>query len=72
MAKVPRKDPKCNMGNGKDMYGLQNILEAKGISADRKDWKCVRITHGDPEHRTIGIDQQTYINPRTGQTMRVR
>ena len=60
------------MGNGKDMYGLQNILEAKGISADRKDWKCVRITHGDPEHRTIGIDQQTYINPRTGQTMRVR
>ena len=70
VTKTARKDPKCDMGNGKDMYGLQAILEAKGISSDKKDWKCVRITHGDPEHKTVDIDGQTYTNPR-GQTMRV-
>lgn len=72
VTKPPRKDPKCDMGNGKDMYGLQTILEAKGVSAAKKDWECVRITHGDPEHKTISIDAQTYTNPRTGQTARVR
>ncbi|XPS69871.1 hypothetical protein M3J07_002115 [Ascochyta lentis] len=71
VTKPPRKDPKCDMGNGKDMYGLQAVLEAKGISAEKKDWKCVRITHGDPEHKTINIDDQTYTNPRTDQTVRV-
>lgn len=71
VTKTPRKDPKCDMGNGKDMYGLQAVLQAKGISADKKDWKCVRITHGDPEHKTVSIDDQTYTNPRTDQIVRV-
>lgn len=59
------------MSNGKDMYGLKAALEAKGISAEKKDWKCVRITHGDPEHKTIDIDGQTYTSPRTQETVRV-
>lgn len=59
------------MGNGKDMFGLQAVLQAKGISADKKDWKCIRITHGDPEHKTINLDNQAYENPH-GKTVRVR
>ncbi|KZM27505.1 uncharacterized protein EKO05_0005255 [Ascochyta rabiei] len=69
--KLPMRHPKCDMDNGKDMYGLQAFLEAKGMSAEKKDWKCVRITHGDPEHKTTNIDDQTYANPRTGHTVRV-
>ncbi|KAJ4343426.1 hypothetical protein N0V95_006650 [Ascochyta clinopodiicola] len=69
VSKSAMRNPKCDMGNGKDMYGLQAFLKAKSLSAEKKDWKCVRITHGDPEHKTINIDDQTYANPRTGQTV---
>ena len=31
VTKAAKKSPKCDMGNGKDMYGLQGILEAKKI-----------------------------------------
>jgi hypothetical protein len=72
VTKAAKKSPKCDMGNGKDMYGLQGILEAKRISANKKDWECVRITHGDPEDKTTDIDSQTYTNPRTEETVRVR
>lgn len=59
------------MGNGKDMYGLEAVLQAKGVSADKKDWKCRKITHGDPEHKTINIDRQTYNHPHSASSMRV-
>lgn len=72
VTKTAKKNPKCDMGNDKDMYGLQAALQAKGISADKKDWECVRITHGDPEHKTTNIESQTYTNPRTEETVRVR
>ncbi|KAJ4372715.1 hypothetical protein N0V86_008080 [Didymella sp. IMI 355093] len=52
--------PKCDMSNIKNGYGLQDVLEAKGFSADKKDWKCVRITHGEPESKTTPIDGQSY------------
>jgi hypothetical protein len=72
VTKAAKKNPKCDMGNGKDMYGLQGILEAKGLSTNKKDWECVRITHGDPEDKNTDIDSQTYTNPRTEETVRVR
>lgn len=49
------------MGNGKDAYGLEAYLTANGYSADKKDWNCVRITHGDPDR---SLDDQTYPDPR--------
>ncbi|KAF2995710.1 hypothetical protein E8E13_004176 [Curvularia kusanoi] len=67
VTKTAKSGPKCEMGNSKDMYGLETILRAKGISIDKRDWKCVKITHGDS---TADIDSQTYTNPRTGKIAR--
>ncbi|KAJ4990888.1 hypothetical protein SVAN01_03677 [Stagonosporopsis vannaccii] len=64
MTKTPTKNPKCDMGKGRDMLGLRTVLKAKGISANKKDWMCVLITHGDPDHKSINIDNQAYDNPR--------
>ena len=72
VTKSAKKSSKCDMGNGKDIYGLQGILEAKGISANKRDWECVRITHSDPEDKSANINDQTYTNPRTEETVRVR
>ncbi|OSS44806.1 hypothetical protein B5807_10730 [Epicoccum nigrum] len=71
VTKSAKKSSKCDMGNGKDIYGLQGILEAKGISANKRDWECVRITHSDPEDKSANINDQTYTNPRTEETVRV-
>jgi len=49
------------MGNGKDAYGLEAYFNANGISSDKKDWNCVRITHGNVDR---DLDSQTYPDPR--------
>ncbi|KAJ4406908.1 Mitochondrial import inner membrane translocase subunit tim8 [Didymella pomorum] len=61
--------PKCDMSNIKDGYGLQAVLQAKGFSADKKDWKCVKIMHGDPGSKTMPLDLQSYNAP-GGRTLR--
>lgn len=37
MTKPARKNLKCEMGKGRDMFGLRTVLKAKGISANKKD-----------------------------------
>ncbi|KAF1933176.1 uncharacterized protein M421DRAFT_415538 [Didymella exigua CBS 183.55] len=61
--------PKCDMGNGKDGYGLEAVLRAKGISAEKMDWNCVKITHGEPNSKALPIDLQSYNAP-GGKTLR--
>jgi hypothetical protein len=60
VSKALRRDPKCDMGNGKDAFGLQAYFDANEISSDKNDWNCIRITHGDVDRN---LDDQTYPDP---------
>lgn len=51
------------MGNGKDAYGLEAYFKQRGISTDKKNWDCVRITHGDVDQKNAMVDEQTYPDP---------
>jgi len=64
MTQTSRNYPNCEIGKVRDMYGSRTVLKVKGISANKKDWRCVLITHGDTNHNTINIDNQSYDNPR--------
>jgi hypothetical protein len=46
------------------MHGLESYFKQVGVSVDKNDWTCVRITHGDPESRKAPLDEQTYPDPR--------
>ncbi|KAH7067457.1 hypothetical protein BKA63DRAFT_582343 [Paraphoma chrysanthemicola] len=61
VTRVLRRDPKCDMGNGKDAFGLETYFNARGISTAKDDWKCKRITHGNVNQN---LDEQTYPDPR--------
>jgi hypothetical protein len=63
ISKALRRDPKCDMGNGKDAFGLQAYFDANEISSDKNDWNCIRITHGDVDRN---LDDQTYPDPYRG------
>ncbi|KAF3053853.1 hypothetical protein E8E11_011136 [Didymella keratinophila] len=67
--KTAINQPKCDMSNIKDGYGLQAVLQAKGFSTDKKDWKCVKITHGEPGSKVMPLDLQSYNAP-GGRTLR--
>ncbi|KAF2024804.1 hypothetical protein EK21DRAFT_117436 [Setomelanomma holmii] len=58
---VLRKTPQLRHGNGKDSFGLEAYLNAKGISSSKQDWDCVRITHGNPD-RNLDISSTTGIS----------
>tara|TARA_R110002003_G_C708138_1_gene25492 strand:+ start:1790 stop:2404 length:615 start_codon:yes stop_codon:yes gene_type:complete len=57
------------MGNGKDAIGLEAYFKAKGISAAKEHWNCIRITHGNVDQN---LDGQIYTDPRdASQQLRV-